>query len=381
MLLVLGLTQGSITGIIFLLLRNKDRSLKWLGLFLIAYSMPFITWLFVRAGLVEKYPRIDFLPIGLHFAVMPLFYLYAKSLTSTLNRATIRRNLLPALVEVVHYTIICCLSEQAFQLFIQGPYLRVYVLVYTLGLNAFSIGYAARVIHLVQRHQDKVLGFYSDLHGRWLGWVKLTAWANITIGVLDIVVIYLIYNYVDKQLYLMLSVAYSVVMIYWVAISGLRQSNTAISFPVENAPVPISPLVSAGLPVEQLALPESEEGENKAEEDVGQQADFEQITRFMERGAYKDSDLTLAGLADQLGLSYKKVSSLINEKAGMNFNKFVNQYRVEEAKRLLSNSAYDHLNHVGIAQAAGFQTKSTFYRMFREFTGVTPNAYKKEIPH
>jgi AraC-like DNA-binding protein len=59
----------------------------------------------------------------------------------------------------------------------------------------------------------------------------------------------------------------------------------------------------------------------------------------------------------------------------MNFNTFVNTYRVEEVKRLLVD--YPEKTVLQIAHEAGFNSKSSFYDSFTRFTGLTPVEYRK----
>jgi AraC-like DNA-binding protein len=60
----------------------------------------------------------------------------------------------------------------------------------------------------------------------------------------------------------------------------------------------------------------------------------------------------------------------------MNFFNFVNKYRVEEAKLLLLNSKKEHYSILGIANEAGFSSKSAFNTTFKKVTGQTPSDFK-----
>ena len=94
---------------------------------------------------------------------------------------------------------------------------------------------------------------------------------------------------------------------------------------------------------------------------------------------YMDADLTLPDLATKLQIPSHHLSRVINEKLGLNFFDFINQYRIEEVKSKMINPEFDNLSLLGIAFESGFNTKSAFNRVFKKMTGLTPSGYKKQL--
>lgn len=91
---------------------------------------------------------------------------------------------------------------------------------------------------------------------------------------------------------------------------------------------------------------------------------------------YFDDELLLKNLAAELMITPHQLSQLLNERLDTNFNNFVNQYRVEEAKKLLVE---EHDKPVlAIAYEVGFHSKTAFYNAFSRFVGKSPHAYRKE---
>lgn len=90
---------------------------------------------------------------------------------------------------------------------------------------------------------------------------------------------------------------------------------------------------------------------------------------------YLNPDLTLKRMADKLATNTKYLSQVINHQTGLNFQQFINRYRVEEAKRKIADDQLKHLTLYGIALQCGFKNKSTFYKVFKEITQVTPKAF------
>ena len=85
-----------------------------------------------------------------------------------------------------------------------------------------------------------------------------------------------------------------------------------------------------------------------------------------------EPELTLAELAHRLRTNTSLLSHVINTGCGQNFNDFVNSYRVAEAGRKLQDPRLAHYSLVGIALESGFNSKSTFNRVFKKLSGRTP---------
>ncbi|PKA14863.1 helix-turn-helix domain-containing protein [Leptospira haakeii] len=93
---------------------------------------------------------------------------------------------------------------------------------------------------------------------------------------------------------------------------------------------------------------------------------------------YKDEDLSLASLADELGLSSHQLSELINQEMGKNFSAFVNEYRIREACELLTKNKESSV--LDIAYEVGFRSKTSFHRAFQKEVGVPPSEYREKNP-
>jgi len=93
---------------------------------------------------------------------------------------------------------------------------------------------------------------------------------------------------------------------------------------------------------------------------------------------YLEPDLNLSGLADQLGCSPNQLSQVINQEAGANFFTFVNAYRIEEVKQKMKDPSLSHFTILALAYDAGFGSKASFNKVFKETTGETPSAFRKK---
>lgn len=90
---------------------------------------------------------------------------------------------------------------------------------------------------------------------------------------------------------------------------------------------------------------------------------------------YLNSTLMKAELATMLGISNPELARLLNERIGMNFFDFVNYYRIKEFIALAETDKAKEYTFFGLAQEAGFNSKTTFNKSFRSLIGVSPSEY------
>lgn len=89
-------------------------------------------------------------------------------------------------------------------------------------------------------------------------------------------------------------------------------------------------------------------------------------------------NLTLRMLADQLEIHPNKLSWLLNERKGKNFNEFINHYRIQYFKKLALNPENRHISLIGLAYESGFNSKTVFNTYFKKETGMTPKEFLKQ---
>jgi len=108
----------------------------------------------------------------------------------------------------------------------------------------------------------------------------------------------------------------------------------------------------------------------------------EQITRVCKhmekKRPYLNNQLKIDDLAQQVSLSPKLLSNLINREFNVNFFEYVNSYRLKEICSHLKNPEMDEQSIIDLAFLAGYNSKSSFNRLFKLDTGKTPSLFRKE---
>ncbi|WP_210150164.1 helix-turn-helix domain-containing protein [Chryseobacterium scophthalmum] len=98
-----------------------------------------------------------------------------------------------------------------------------------------------------------------------------------------------------------------------------------------------------------------------------------------EQHIYTDSTLNREKVAEKLGISAGYVSQIVNTITGDNFANYINNYRIEAVKEMISDPEYENYTLLTMGLECGFTSKTTFYKAFKKVTDQTPNEYKNTI--
>lgn len=94
---------------------------------------------------------------------------------------------------------------------------------------------------------------------------------------------------------------------------------------------------------------------------------------------YLNNELTLQDLVEAMNMSKNKVSAILNSELDKSFYEVINEYRVKEAIRLIDNGMFKKHTINFISEKAGFNSKATFNRIFKQYTNKTPSEYIESI--
>ena len=187
---------------------------------------------------------------------------------------------------------------------------------------------------------------------RWLGRI-LKVFGLLWLLLIPLSAIDYFYYPLDTQTYYPLYLFLAAVLI-WIAVKSLFRPDAVVPTPA--------------LPVFKLLSPAA----------LKQKGVW--LKKAMDAGLfYQDANLSISSLAEALDTQPRELSRIINTVLGKNFNDFINEYRIREVTRKMQDPANDRLTLLGIALDAGFNSKSTFNRTFRQMTGKSPAEYKSGL--
>jgi AraC-like DNA-binding protein len=104
------------------------------------------------------------------------------------------------------------------------------------------------------------------------------------------------------------------------------------------------------------------------------------LEKYMsESKIYLDENITLDKLADNLDVPKHYLTQVLNSHLNKNFYKFINHYRIEEAKRIIESKKNGSMKLLDIAFQCGFKSKASFNRYIKMETNFTPSEYRKHL--
>lgn len=98
----------------------------------------------------------------------------------------------------------------------------------------------------------------------------------------------------------------------------------------------------------------------------------------MQKHAYREEGLTVEMLADRIGIHRNALSHAINRTTAGNYNAYINSFRIKEAVRIISQTSRKELYIDELYERVGFGSRSSFSRVFKQFTGLSPLELQKQ---
>jgi len=369
--------------------------------------------------IVEVYSLI--LPLILLF--IPAFYLYILSVTTPLFRFKRKHlpHLLPALIILLMNSPFLFIPFELKLQYITHGYstpssglsIRYLMFTYILGIyvicNLQLIFYLLKIVRVYRKHKQYIEDNYSNTENISLNWIRAFIIVFISFFILNNLLFIIGFN---QQYFSQLFYIFSMLGItLFAGIQGLRQKELASEI-ISGIPDFISiqgPGIHAevknreSLPINGITETTLEtvprESGHETEVKLSGEPSTEGITEkysgsslssvqkellirnlesLMDKEKiYTIDNLSVDHVAQRLGTNSKYISQIINEYYRKNFYLHINSYRVEEAKRLMMETANEKYSILGIAHMVGFVSKSTFNTAFKRITGITPSEFKK----
>lgn len=349
----------------FLLFQKSKRSLpnKILATFLLAKALCITNFISGRLPdfFLAHFPHI-FL-FGSSFTILwgPALYFYTKSLTT--KNFSFRKwdalHLLPFSIHFLYLTFNFHIynADVKRQIITSGSLLtKQYYMIYIHYLHLSILIYTIAALILVWHYRQEIKNSFSSVHKRNLSWLYFVLFGFIAKWILDVLLIMKWTYHIEIGFSpLLMSRIVLFLFINIMIFKGLRQ-----------------PSIFSGLEPEPIPMPR--QSLSKASVDTY----LKRLTSYMEhQKPFLDPELTLIELSDQVSIPPRSLSEVINLGLGQNFFDFVNSYRIKESKRLLTVPEHDKKTVLEILYEVGFNSKSSFNKAFKKYTGMTPSRFKQ----
>ncbi|WP_149276281.1 helix-turn-helix domain-containing protein [Pareuzebyella sediminis] len=368
----LGVVQGLLLGFMLIFVRTKrKRATHYLGLFIILFSLEPVTNILGDLNILKTHPQLELLPFGFHFLAYPLFYIYIQKVSILEHRKTSYWTLIPGILEVLIGLVIFFMPVDTKMILANSIWEKIY---FSTGLG-YTFFICMLILNWIRMHRRELENQYSLLIHRKLDWVIWFICGSILFHLF-----LLEYHFWGNEpLYLFVAIA-NVVLIYWISYQGLMQKNINSLQEEMDGLAPDSNRVNT---VKPSSTDESDIYENsKKKQDLVSDEEVENMINAIEEyieasKCFTKQDLTIMDLADAVNIHPKRISYAINKALDLNFNSFINNFRVEYAKELFQSDKAKKLSIEGIGMEAGFHSKSTFYSSFNKLEGTTPAKFRR----
>lgn len=362
-------------GILFILKKKSHNVPRWiLGIFLLLACLLYTSHAIFFSRLYHLYAFFEIIYIYAGLTLYPLFYTYILKLASMRIKTPHHLyHFIPGVLFGLSTLIITLILT---------PEQRIYYVKHILietnlkslsfnslpgikGLNFLfsriifilqTIIYLMLILRLANKHNKVINNYFSNTEGRKMNWVKNLSITAYIVSCAAIIFALLGRSYfIHHNLSLLAPSAFFTTLFFLIGYKGHTQHQILES------------------------LYDAEEDKTNEGTPLSTVDDLKSrlLNLFQAEKSYRLNDLRISTVSELLNTNRTYISKLINDEFGMNFNEFVNNYRIEEAKQLLLSEANNKYTMEYIAEQAGFGSVASFSRVFKEIEGTTPGKYRE----
>ena len=363
---IIGFIQALFGVLIFVSKRPAHISFKFLSVWMAVIAV------FLGSGLLP-FQVIDYFKPGIFpllFLFGPLLYLYVKSLAvEKFSHGRIDLfHLLPLLLVSVHRAVAgpASISNIPDSNSPQYIYNKVY---YTLLVLSFLIYWIFSLKLLLEHHRKIPYNFSNYTSKNSLRWLTFVLSLFLVLFCVDLVNSFII----------------RVLEIEIARFSFLNLNLTIFTFIMIFFGINQNAIYNQQKEIQKHDF--SEQPESQTPRNIRNGLNEKQIAdlnttilKYLTKNKpWLNPDYSLQMMADDMKISRQKLSEVINQGQKKNFYKLINEFRVQEVKAKLNDPAFSHYTVLGIGLECGFNSKTSFNRIFKEETGFTPSEYKKTV--
>ena len=357
----IAILQGAIFAalLIFRYFKHRKTADFWLAALLIVLCSSLITPFIGFANVYDRNQWLTFFPFTISYSYGVLVWFYVVYLTNS-KRAFSYKDLLFFIPTAGYVAFRLFLFAQNlefknwFDKNYYAPFVGTFVFVTEFAWNVAFLYFALKHYRKYRAWTDENFSDTEKIKFDWLrNFLYLFTFIFVLGAVFDFTNSFLFKLSYMQYFYFELVLA---LVTYYLAVAGYLRSQT----------------------IELAFSPRAEESESKrallSEKELGRLKTKLQNLMDAEK-PYRNPQLTLNDLSKNLGVNSAVLSFVINNGFEKNFNDFVNEFRINEVKEKLRTGEAENLTLLAVALDCGFNSKATFNRAFKKFTGVSPKEY------
>ncbi len=350
-----GVIVSIFMGVLLLSQKGKNHiSISLLGCLLILSGLTLLNDNFVISGISNRIQSLYFIPIYYSLSIGPLFYLFVKSkFKYRLEKSDLIHLLLPVIQAFVYFSIGFRSVEFKSTLYDENTF-RIYLQIESFLFPISLVVYTLLGLFLLRRNSTKSFFWAEDIK-KWL--------TNFASGMLLIAVMEFGFSLIEYGSFLTILPSFPFYLvhtftlsafIFWISFNGFKQY-----YPLQ--------IFTSRTHEDSLLM-----DENQLSKLV------KKLNLLMTKDkVFLNPDLNLEVLSTYLGTSEKQCSYVLNKGMKANFNQYINTFRIEAFKEKIKQGQNKTFTLTSIAFECGFDSKSTFNRVFKSTCGIAPSAFVK----
>ena len=384
----LGALQGFI--LTFLLFRIKSNSISnhLLGILTSLWGIILLIFAFQFHGIHQTYPHLLNTFSQLLFAWFPLLYLSVKYLITNHPRFD-KKDLLhfiPMGLSIILFLDFYMMTGTEKLQIVRNPegFYDAANMINEEILSIQGVVYSVIILIILKNYKERIVDFYANIDQSIIRWMQTGVLLILIAWVLGIIGTILERARIDIGIDLFVFVyLFFVVIIYGISFVALK-SGEVYKLKADS----IRELISIDHRKKDQPKTTSShatrdhirKGSDPLPEDALENELNERLLSFMKQEKpYLNPELSLQSLSEDLHVSRHRLSAIINARQGMNFFEFVNFYRINEVKELMQKDVSGKMKIYELAYDAGFNSKATFYRIFKQISGETPSGFREKL--
>ncbi|OJJ19879.1 hypothetical protein BKI52_15475 [marine bacterium AO1-C] len=365
-LLLLGVLQGLIVACLLLLKKPRKLASQLLAAWIICLALYNIRIIILTSDLYKVFGQRYALlaPLYLNLWYGPLIWLFCQKTNQPNRRLTLRKwsHLLPGLFQFVYLWIVYLQPLKYRQWFYGAVHWRYIEPTMEVVATLSFVGYLWAAAQLIQAYGKRAKETHADPNLETYQWLKrfllILAVFSLLWLLLTLVDVFIM-QYQMKFIYFYPYFLLIAFLSYYIGFSTYFRAGQTIVAEVSQMQ---EKTTKPSMNPQQLV-------------DYGQKLEHLMQTQQL----YLHNTLRAKEVSDLLGINVQTLSMILNQGLGVSFHDFVNEWRVNHVKARLASDDIQRISLLGIAKESGFNSETSFYRIFKKFTGVTPKSYIQSL--
>ncbi len=384
-ILYLGSIQGLLLSIFLFSIRTNKLSNRLLAMLTLLWGLFILVFALQEEGLYRKIPHLLKVFYQFLFLFFPFLYLQVKYLLASYTKFDWKDliHFLPFVLSLIFYMDFYIQSGEE-KLYMIRNKSEYYIILQIIGDEVIALQgvlYSIFALNLIRKYRRKIKEYESTIDKNIVKILYLGISLNLFSWIIGITGIHLEYFNIETGVDLF-AIAYLVLVlvIYTISYSAVKSPEI---FKLDIDQIREASFKGQGLSKEIKYTVENVDTINQksGQKDMPPQDPSlaiinDRLLDYMDKEKpFLEPEISLPELAGMLDIPRNQLSGVINQIHNKNFYEFINQYRIDEVKQLLKDPKNSNYKLISLAYDAGFNSKASFNRVFKQMTNMTPSQF------